>query len=1003
MSPGIAPRPHQVEALADLMRGFAVRDRVQLVMACGTGKTLIGRWHAEASEARRVLVLVPSLALLAQTLAEWRRIRSWPFEALVVCSDPTTSAGAAERSTVEDGDIDETHWARVRAKVTTNPAVAASFMRKARDDRPQVIFSTYHSAPVVAAAQQLHPAAVFDLAICDEAHRLAGSPRDEFRAILEPRRIVARRRLFMTATPRNATGTDSFSMDDPKTFGVVAHNVSFGDAIAEGLLTDYQVLVVAGHAPATRDPDDPTTLPAAMYDAIDQHDVRRILSFHGRVAKAAAFAGTMHNAATPAGRQIAARHVSGAMPTDRRTAAMEWLGDSTEPEVRIVSNARVLSEGIDVPAVDGICFADQRSSVVDIIQAIGRVLRPARGKLIGTIIVPVTIAAGVDDDTELLLSDFGVLWTVLRGLRAHDQRFARELDSATRARVRHGTGGYRPARIHFVLPDDIDEDQLHLRLVQEVGDAWERFYGATEDWAWQNNGKRLPRNTRWKEAGIGEWAVKQRIAHARGVLPPERARRLEQLPGWFWDREDAAWADTYSILEAFSDAHGTIADDPTPPSRFDGLRAAAPLREKLGIWLAIQRQAYRDGTLDPIRAADLEQLNGWTWTPVPAEDLAMVDALRQFCEFEKHADVPTNHVEDGLPLGQWCWDIRRRKLTGRLHPSLEDEIWAGTPSRWITAGPRYRWQWDKPDTQWRLAYAALQQYVAREGHSTPATSHKEQLPDARVNLGQWVSLQRHMHHKDELDAARTAALERMPGWRWTGDIGGTREFEPPIDLPDNLDHGGAGAIARGCKCDTCLTARRAREREWLVRKRQERGDAGVDPGPAARHLAKLERGITQRLARDYNDRIRPGAGRTLVVAASSVPLGVLRQVAAGTSYGISREHDALIRGTTVDACLSHVRFDGSRGRRRIATEERIDAAPTWALIEDLGSRGFTRGWIGRELGYTNGLQLDPYKVTRRIAKQVQLLHQRVGDLVLPPGPLNRRAPSLVELLKGQVA
>lgn len=93
MSQALTPRPHQVSALADLVTAFALRDRVQLVMACGTGKTLVGRWHAEASDARRVLVLVPSLALLGQTLQEWRRDRSWPFEALVVCSDPTTSAG----------------------------------------------------------------------------------------------------------------------------------------------------------------------------------------------------------------------------------------------------------------------------------------------------------------------------------------------------------------------------------------------------------------------------------------------------------------------------------------------------------------------------------------------------------------------------------------------------------------------------------------------------------------------------------------------------------------------------------------------------------------------------------------------------------------------------------------------------------------------------------------------------------------------------------------------
>lgn len=147
----------------------------------------MGRWHAEACDVRQVLVLVPSLALLTQTLQEWRRARGWLFEALVVCSDPTTSAGAAERSGGDEVDEEalEPDWSTVRASVTTDPAAAARFLERARSDRPQVVLSTYHSAPVVAAAQAAS-GAVFDLVVADEAHRLAGTPREEFRAALAP-------------------------------------------------------------------------------------------------------------------------------------------------------------------------------------------------------------------------------------------------------------------------------------------------------------------------------------------------------------------------------------------------------------------------------------------------------------------------------------------------------------------------------------------------------------------------------------------------------------------------------------------------------------------------------------------------------------------------------------------------------------------------------------------------------------------------------------------------
>lgn len=995
----LAPRQHQAEALADLARTFAVHDRAQLISACGTGKTLTARWHAEESGARQVLVLVPSLALLAQTLREWRRCPTWPFEALVVCSDPTTSAGAAERAGDDDiaVDVDWPMWANARARVTVNPRVAAHFLRHARPDRPQVVFSTYHSAPVVAAAQA-SAGAVFDLAVCDEAHRLAGSPREEFRTVLNPRSIVALRRLFMTATPRTSGAVDAYSMDDPTIFGVVAHTNSFGAAIRGGLLTDYQVLVVAGGAGERADKTRaPEAIPASLFDAVDRHGTRRILSFHGRVASAARFAEAIDGAITPAGHRIRARHISGAMPTDRRSRDLVWLGDDDPAEVRVVTNARVLAEGVDVPAVDAVCFADTKTSIVDIIQAVGRVLRPSAGKQIGTIIIPVRVPAGADDDTELMLSAFGPVWSVLRGLRAHDQRFARDVDTALRAQVRHGRCGFRPAQIHFAIPAGLDETQLQLRMVQEVGDAWARYYAATQDWAWRHAGKRLPRLTQHLSVGVGEWAVRQRSAHAKGVLPAERARELERIPGWFWDLADAAWDDTYAILRAFAAGHGSVAEADGAHSVFAGLRAGGPSRERLGTWLARQRQAFRDGTLDPARAAAMEALPGWTWHPVATEDLAMVDALRQYVDFEKTADVPPGHYEDGLALGRWVLEIRRRKLTGDLHPALEDEIWAATPSRWST-GHRVRWQWDKPETQWRLAYSMLCQFTRREGHAAPATTHRERLRDTQVNLGQWVALQRFERRRGRLDPVRGELLERLPGWRWDGDVGGTVASEAPLDLPSHVRHGSAGAIQRKCRCVTCLSARRLRERHWLAGRREAAMAGGVPAGPARRKLAALEQTLGAIISAEMRERtVRQGAGRTLVAAASGVPLGVLRQLGAGALQVIRPEYETRLLATTADACLSH-RRTGTRGRSASAGSTRIDAAPTWVIIHDLERRGFSCGWIGRELGYARRLQLGPEFVTRRVAEQVRELAGRVGDLTIPPGPKNRTVPSLAELL-----
>lgn len=995
MSAGIQPRPHQVQALADLMATFVVHDRAQLVMACGTGKTLVGRWHAEACEAGTVLVLVPSLSLLAQTLREWRRVHSWPFDALVVCSDPSTSAGAAERFE-EDGAVpDVPTWSTVRAQVTTDPAAAALFLSRA-SARARVVFSTYHSAPVVAAAQA-RAKAVFDLAICDEAHRLAGAPREEFRAALNPRQIIARRRLFMTATTRVSTGDGSYSMDDPNLFGPVAHTIDFGDAIASGLLCDYRVLVLGARGDGVLD-DPLVAAPAALLDAIDRHQVRRVITFHSRVARAQGFAAALDGAQTPAGHTLRARHLSGAMPTQQRASSLFWLGEPTsDTDVRVISNARVLAEGVDVPAVDAVCFADPRSSVIDIIQAVGRVLRPHPGKRVGTIIVPVTLPPDGDDDTELLVSPFALLWSVLRALRSHDERFAGELDQAVRGAIQHGNRGYRPGRVEYQLPDWLDEDLLHVRMVQEIGDAWEKHYATTTAWAYAHPGRRLPRATRHLELAIGEWAVKQRQARAAGVLPLERVKRLELVPEWYWDRAEAAWEDTWSLLQAFAQAHGSVAENQTGDSVFEGLRAAAPQREHLAVWIAAQRQAYRVGTLDRRRAQLLEELPGWTWSPVPVEELAAVDALGQFVEFEKHACVPDRHVEDGVELGRWVWSVRRRKLTGTLHPALEAEIWAATPSRW-RVGARTRWQWEKPETQWRLAYSALLAFTRREGHACPSTTHREQLVDGPVRVGQWVALQRHQRRGGELPQRRVAALERLAGWRWDGDVGGTREAGAPIDLSPKLHHGSAGALARGCRCEQCLLARRAKENAWGQRRQQARV-SGVDARDVHRHLVQLEATLLKALGDNGSSRRRDGLGRSLIARTADVPLAVVRGLCTGEVTTATSAHRLQLLAVTAAMCLSNVSASGSRGRLVQAGAQRVDATETHQLVADLSARGFNRGWIGRELGNCNGLQLTGDTVTAAMAARIRRLHQAVGDLIAPPTAHTEPLPPLRDLLK----
>jgi hypothetical protein len=403
-------------------------------------------------------------------------------------------------------------------------------------------------------------------------------------------------------------------------------------------------------------------------------------------------------------------------------------------------------------------------------------------------------------------------------------------------------------------------------------------------------------------------------------------------------------------------------------------------RRRLGMWLANQRQLYRDGMLDEQHARQLEQLPGWQWDGgLAGEHVAMVQALRVFSEFEKHADVPEDHVEDGLQLGRWCWAIRRARVLGELPPALFDEVSAAAPRTHKGASV---FPWYQAEAQWRLMYAALRQYATREGHPVAPTSHVEAVANTKANLGQWCALQRFRYRHGDLDPKYTDWLNAVPGWKWEVPLG-TKEIGEPIDLGGHR-HGTAKGIQAKCPCEECVEAARRSGRAWLAKRRQVID--GVPAGLARHHINRLE---------------QAGVKRTAIVAVSRVPLGVIRKVASGDWTSISRTHEAAIIALTVEQCEAVNTVVGSRGRLITAENERIDAAPTWAILDDLARRGFTKTWVARELGYSRGLQIRRDVVSRRIADSIADIAHRVGSRRAPATPRTVSPPTLAELLAAE--
>ena len=297
------PRPHQDLAIKDVVTGLREHDRGQLIMACGTGKTLTALWIKETLQPKTTLVLVPSLNLLAQTLTEWAKNMSSRWNYLCVCSDDTVNKSDDQPiSTVGDLPFD----------VTTSSEQIASFLQLGGE---KIIFSTYQSSAQVAKAQAKCGAS-FDLVICDEAHRLTGKTNADYATVLDEKKIVAEKRLFMTATPRTYTtaaktktedrGVEITSMDDEHIYGPVLHTLSFGEAIKQELLSDYRVLIVGVTDPQVQDlinrrelvsvndavTTDARTLAAhiGLAKATKDYNLKRTISFHSRIKTADQFA-----------------------------------------------------------------------------------------------------------------------------------------------------------------------------------------------------------------------------------------------------------------------------------------------------------------------------------------------------------------------------------------------------------------------------------------------------------------------------------------------------------------------------------------------------------------------------------------------------------------------------------------------------------------------------------------------------------------------------------------
>jgi superfamily II DNA or RNA helicase len=756
-------RPHQVEAVAAICGGLEDSSRGQALMACGTGKTLVALAVAEALDARRTLVLVPSLALLGQSLREWLANCRRPFTFLPVCSDETVAS--------EDSFTQEV--SELGFPTTTDPSEVVAFLA---GSTPAVVFATYQSSPCIAQAHAFG-APAFDLVIADEAHRCAGPAAGVFATILDEDAILSSRRLFMTATPRYFTDrlrreaeSEDYavaSMDDEESFGSVFHRLSFSEALTRDLLSDYQVVVVGIDDETCKSMVDqrqlvsclgPTVLDAqalatrlAVGKAIREWGLRRVVTFHGRVKGAREFAnslpavvGSMSADLRPDG-TIAADWVSGEMSAGKRDVILARFRDVGTDDRAVLSNARCLAEGVDVPALDGVVFVDPRRSQIDIVQAVGRAIRKAPNKKLGTVVIPVAVGATDDPQAVLEASVFKPVWDVLLALRAHDDVLAEELDSLRRELGRLGGSSVTlPSKLHLDLPTNVGDDfarALALRIVEQATESWEFWFGLLTAYVDREGTAQVPIRSTADGYALGRWVASQRTAARHHALAAHRIARLDKLPGWTWDPFADRWEEGFERLLAFTRREGLAR--PSGAQIEDGF--------PLGQWAGMQRTASAKGYLQPARRARLQNLPGWSWDTSETEWEEAFQRLTEFANRESTSNVPSRHVEAGFALGHW---VSRQRGSGRAGQLDE--------GRRIRLEALPGWQWDLKEAAWEDAFSRLERFAARTGHAAPTVD----FDDEQFKLGQWLNVQRVLRQAGLLDPARSRRLAQLPGWRW---------------------------------------------------------------------------------------------------------------------------------------------------------------------------------------------------------------------------------------------
>lgn len=763
------PKPHQTAAIHAAEMHFSAESskpkRAKIIHPCGSGKSLTSFWISKSLKAKTTLVAVPSLSLVKQTLATWS-IESCALNLdckwLVVCSDQKTKEIDDPVSSLMDLGI----------KVETDPSIIASNLQDNRNQN-QVVITTYQSADaIIEATQKINYR--FDLAIFDEAHKTTGQKDKAFGRFLFDENISVKNRLFLTATEKVFVGNklNHLSMDDEEAYGPIIHQLTFKKALDQNppILSDYKIVTVATdnseinkliEAQKTTtiriDDSEVTTDLQALTSAIaisktvKQEQVSKMISFHRSIDRAKDFKSLINELRDSNADFMlpSPEHISGKMNTGQRS---EVLRKFINTETSLVTNARCLTEGVDIPSVDTVIFCDPKKSKIDIVQAAGRALRLSDSKKFGYIIIPVTL----NDDGDVLNDLFENIWQIVSALAMQDERIIEELKTPSQTKNKKKKIlqfiGFEESALDLNSSELLQE--LQLKIVDALTLGWTAGIRSLEKFVSREGHALVPSEHFEDGFNLGTWISNRRTDYKKNKLNQEKITELEAFPNWTWNVRDKLFDEGMQFLRIYCEREGS--------SRV--LQTFYEQEFPLGAWVHERRQEFKQGKLPLERRQILESLPDWSWAPKEDAIGDGIEKLKRFVSREGHCFIPSGHIEDGLNLSQFCSNRRADFKKGKLRSSHKDELEA-------IKG----WFWSDIDESFHF----LEQYEAREGHTRVPAKYIED----GFKLGQWVQVKRRFYLEGRLSEEMISRLESKTGWEWNAKYA---EFLDGIKLMHNF-------------------------------------------------------------------------------------------------------------------------------------------------------------------------------------------------------------------------